>query len=226
MYSHVYDALGFSQLGLDDEKSRRIILDVLDLVTQGLSSKPDLETVLRRIRRFKPQVNELISLRLLELVEKPTREQLEFIIYNGGRAVVNEVSKLYKLAREYGREDLISALQYAWSKFGIRSPVQCPKCGFNSIMPDYSCFVCGAVVGEKYIREALGFSEKLRLFIETGSVSELRVAVERGYVLLGEDGVHHPLYKPPKPTLLFQVYLKPGEISTIIQEIDNCEQPF
>ncbi|NAZ26681.1 MAG: hypothetical protein GU348_00825 [Thermogladius sp.] len=226
MYSHIYDALGFSQLGLDDEKSRRIILDVLDLVTQGLSSKPDLETVLRRIRRFKPQVNELISLRLLELVEKPTREQLEFIIYNGGRVVVNEVSKLYKLAREYGREDLISALQYAWVKYGIRSPVQCPKCGFNSIMPDYSCFVCGAVVGEKYIREALGFSEKLRLFIETGSVSELRVAVERGYVLLGEDGVHHPLYKPPKPTLLFQVYLKPGEISTIIQEIDNREQPF
>jgi hypothetical protein len=226
MYSHVYDALGLSQLGLDDEKSRKIVLDVLDFVTQGLSSKPDLETVLRRIRRFKPQVNELISLRLLELVEKPTREQLEFIIYNGGRSVVNEVGKLYKLAREYGREDLISVLQYAWSKFGIRSPVQCPKCGFNSIMPDYSCFVCGAVVGEKYIREALGFSEKFRLFIETGSVSELRVAAERGYVLLGEDGVHHPLYKPPKPALLFQVYLKPDEISTIIQEINSREQPF
>ncbi|MGC9181774.1 hypothetical protein WLZ34_04705 [Thermogladius sp. KZ2Tp1] len=226
MYGYVNDALGLSQLGLDEETSKKIVLEVLDFVTQGLSSKPDVDTVLRRIKRFKPQVDELVSAKMLELIKRPTREQLEYIVYSGGRAAIAEVGRLYKLAKEYGREDLIATLQYLWTKYGIRSPVQCPKCGFNSVMPDYSCLVCGAVVTEKYVRDALDFSDKLNSFVKTASVGELRLAVERGYVLLGEDGVYHPLYRPPKPTVMFQVYLKSDEVALIVEEIEGRSQPI
>ncbi|MGC9122070.1 MAG: hypothetical protein ACP5HP_03930, partial [Thermogladius sp.] len=83
MYGYVNDALGLSQLGLDEETSKKIVLEVLDFVTQGLSSKPDVDTVLRRIKRFKPQVDELVSAKMLELIKRPTREQLEYIVYSG-----------------------------------------------------------------------------------------------------------------------------------------------
>ncbi|WP_440059859.1 hypothetical protein ACSU1N_01465 [Thermogladius sp. 4427co] len=226
MYPYVYEAVGLSQLGLDEDKARKIVLEVLDYVTQGLSSKPDVETVLRRIKRFRPQVNELISAKLLELSEKPSIEQLEFIVLNGGRAIIGEISRLYKLARDYGREDLVSFLRYNWEKYGIRSPVQCPRCGFYSVMPDYSCYICGAVVSEKYVREQLGFEEKFSEFLKLSSIAELRLSIERGYVLLGEDGVYNPLYKPSKPAVLFQIYLKPSETARIIEEINSRDLPI
>jgi ribosomal protein L37E len=190
----------------------------------GLSSKPQLEAVMRKIKRYRDKVYPVIALRLLENIREPSQDQLEFIIQNGGPSIIGEIDRLYRLAKKMGREDLIGYLSYVWEKYGRPTPVRCPRCGFRAVMPDYTCLVCGYVVSEDYVREQLGFDEKFRIYVEQASVAELRDVLELGYVLVGEDGVVSPRYGfkvVDTRKYYYRIYLKKKDRALVMEAISK-----
>jgi len=194
------------------------------MLYEGSSSKPTLDAVLKKIKRFREQVNAVIAKWLLENVNNPTPEQLEFIIQYGGQVAVPEIPKLYSLIKKMNREDLLSYLEALWEKYGYPTPVKCPKCGFRAVMPDYSCFVCGSIVSEDYVRRELGFDEKFKIYVQQASVAELRDVMDTGFVLLGEDGVVSPRYRSKLASerkYYYTVYLKRKDVSVILEDISQ-----
>jgi len=222
LFSDLRAYLGLDVLKLPGKLEEKIVYEVIDMLYSHVSSKPKLDAVLRKIKRFRDHVNAVIAAKILEEVENPSDEQLEFIVYSGGRAVIPEISKVYSLLKKRGREDLISYLESVWEKYGFPSPVKCPKCGFRAVMPNSSCYVCGYVVTEDYIRKELEFDEKLKAYVEIASVAELKDIADLGYVLVGEEGVFSPRYGyklSSKGKLLYPVYLKSRDYIVINEAI-------
>jgi len=225
MVDQVYMYLGLSDLGLSDEEARSIAREVTEMIVSSYSSKPTLESVIKRLQRSRDAINEYIAGRILELREKPDPKAVEFLVFYGGRALLPEISRVYRLLVEYNRQDLVGALQNIWNKYGPKGMVRCPKCGFNSIAPDYSCVVCGTVVPEKYVRDEIGFNEKFSEYVKTASVAELREAMEAGFLLANTSGIYNP--RSPrlreKGVLAYPIHLTRSEVNTIIEEINSRE---
>lgn len=204
-----------------------LIKSVLDMIITSSSYKPSLNTLLKRIDRHRKKINKLISAILLESLSTFNPDQLEFIINFGEEVVVPYMSDLYKCALNHRREDLIGYLQYLWDKYGRKSPIQCPKCGFYSIMPDYSCTICGYVVSEEYIRKKLGFDEKFKEYLVNASTASLREIMDIGFVLVSDIDIKSPREKiDPATKIYFPIYLKPHEISRIVEEIHSRKLPL
>ena len=98
---------------------------------------------------------------------------------------------------EKKRADLLDRLRAQWNTSWIKNkhptlPVECPRCGFNALMPDLTCLVCGVSVGEKELKKHLKFAEMLREFAETSPLEEVKKAYSYGYVYLSSYGVKPP----------------------------------
>jgi len=226
-YNDFYEALGLESLSINEKLGKELIKSVLDMIITSSSYKPSLDVLLKRISRHRREINKLISATLLESLSNFNIEQLEFIINYGEEVTIPYISELYKHALKYGREDLVGYLRYLWDKYGRKSPIQCPKCGFYSIMPDLSCIVCGYIVSEDYIREKLGFSEKFNEYLSNTSVARLREIMDLGFVLVSDIDIKSPKEKIDLVTrIYFPIYLKPNEISKIIEEIHNRKLPI
>jgi len=182
----VASRLGLDLLGLKDEEYYDVLGPAIEMVLGEATYKPKVEQIVSRLKRYYENVAELIASNLLRIRESFTPEQLEFIIAYGRRVAAGHVQKLYREALRLGREDLIAQLKYVWHEYGKPTPIPCPKCGFRAVLPDLTCFVCGAVLSEKDVRKAVDFNELFKEFVETSSISDLRETLERGYVLLGE----------------------------------------
>ncbi len=216
------EALGLSVLNLGEKLEREIVRAVLDAIITSSSYKPSLDTLIKRIARHRKKLNKLISAIMLDSIQQLTPEQMEFIISYGEEVVVPYVPELYARARQLGREDLIGFLQYIWEKYGRPTPVQCPRCGFRAITPDLSCYVCGYVVTEDYIRERLEFDTKFREYITAASVAELREIMNIGFVLVSDVEIRSPRSKiDPSIRTYYPIYLRPSEYSQILEEIHS-----
>lgn len=187
----VASRLGLDLLGLKDEEYYEVLGPVIEMVIGEATYKPKIDQIVSRLKRYYENVAELIASNLLRIRENFTPEQLEFIIAYGRRVAAGYVQKLYHEALRLGREDLIAQLRYVWHEYGKPTPIPCPKCGFRAVLPDLTCFVCGATLSEKDVRKAVDFNELFKEFVETSSISDLRETLERGYILLGEH------IKPP-----------------------------
>jgi len=222
MSGEVLEYLGLNELSIPSDLKTAISREVIEAVTSGYSSKPDVETVLKRIKRNMQNIYELVVFKILESLDAFDEKILEYVIYRGGKATIPGASKLYSLARKYGREDLILTLQAVWNKHMSRELIECPRCGFNSISTDLSCNVCGNIVSEQYVRTRLDFANKFKMYVESASVAELRSVLELGYVLANSTGVYSPRSKSIVPgRIYYQLYLKPSDISFIIENINQ-----
>ena len=212
-----------SDLNIPREVSKQIIREIVEMIASEYSSRPSADTILKKAKRNLPALFEHTVSRLLELLKKPTPQQLEYIILHGSKSLIPEVEKLYKLAMSYERHDLIDQLKYTWNTHGPKGMVECPKCGFNAITPDNSCYVCGYVVTEEYIKKALGFDEKFELYVKTASVAELNETLRYGYVLVSEKGVYYPRSQRARTEnpILYSIHLNRSEISKIVEEINS-----
>ena len=182
----VAERLGLDLLGLKEEEYYEVLGPAIEMVLGEATYKPKVDQIVSRLQRHYDNVAEVISANLVRLKDNFTPEQLEFIISYGRRVAAGAVQKLYKEAVKMGREDLVSQLRQVWHEYGRPTPIPCPKCGFRAVLPDLTCFVCGAVLSEKEVKKAVDFEALLKEFAETASIDEIREAVERGYVLLGE----------------------------------------
>lgn len=146
---------------------------------------------------------------------------MEFIAIYGGKIALSEMEKLYKLAVNYSREDIVNSLRHAWNSVGPKGMVTCPKCGFNSISTDKSCLICGAVVSDEYIKSSLDFNEKFELYLKTASVAEINETLQLGYVLLGKKGVYSPRSHRAKVEnpVIYIIYLRQNELSRLVEEL-------
>lgn len=223
-YEELYSYLGLDTLNIPDNLAHKIIYEILDMLYGGLSSKPKLDAVLKKIKRYREKIYGIISYMLLENLKDLSEEQLEFIVYNGGQFLVRDISHLYMLLKKISRNDLITYLEYIWEKYGNPSPIKCPKCGFRAIMPDFTCNICGYVVSEEYIRREIGFDEKFKIYVEQASVAELRDVMDLGYVLVGENGIKSPRYKHKlsfEKKYYYPIYLKRKDVVLIMEEISR-----
>lgn len=218
----VIQLLGLDQLGVNDELVSLIVQEVVESLASGYSSKPKPDAIVKKLKKNLNLYRGIAAHALIENVDKPTLEQLEYIARFGERAVIGEISKFYRLATEHNREDIIMALRTAWSKYGPKNMVECPRCGFNSIAPDYACVVCGNVVTEKYIREKIGFEEKFIMYVKSASVAELRDVASLGFVLANQKGVFYPRSKNVvKMCPCYTIYLSAKEMSILMEEMNS-----
>jgi hypothetical protein len=215
-------------LGLSREAAFEVVKEVVAPIASSYASKPSAEAIIKRIKRSSDQLSEVVVSKILELVDKPTPQQLEYIIARGRRAVLPEAQKLYKLAIAYKMEDAVNTLRYTWNTYMGKGFVTCPKCGFNAVTPDGYCTICGYVVSSNYIRSALGFDEKFNTFLKTASVAELNEVLQFGYVLVGERGIYSPRSKraSTENPVLYPISLRKSEISQIIEEISSRKLPI
>jgi hypothetical protein len=190
-------ALGLEYLGLSRDEYLEILRRPVELLYGSPSTKPDVETIVKRFRRFSESVYPLIAVALLNLKEDLKSEHLDFIVNNIGKAVLEYAPKLYKEAVRLGREDVLPTLRRLWRIAWIEQhsktlPVTCPKCLFNSLTKDMYCLVCGSVVSEKQLKEFLDFRELLKNYVNSVSCEELRELTRYDYVLLNNNGIKHP----------------------------------
>lgn len=224
VFEHVDAIFGFTTiLGMSRDQAFEFAREIVELIASGYSSKPDPEAVIKKIKRNQKSLFEHVVARLLELIEKPTPQQLEYIITNGGKALLSETGKLYKLSVLYGMEELVDILRHVWNTNRGRGFVTCPKCCFNAIAPDRCCLICNYIVPEDYLRAVLGFDEKFNMYLKTASVAELNEVLQFGYVLLAEKGIYHPRSRRAmlENHVVYIVYLRKPEISRIIEEVNS-----
>ena len=217
----ISDFLGLNILGIPEELIKKIVREILDIVITSSSYKPSTDTILKRINRHLDIVRMIIAARMLEHMKDFTNEQLEFIVYYGGKMIIPELPRLYKILVKKKLFDLLDYLKYVWEKYGQPSPVKCPKCGFYSVMPDSTCFICGYTVTDEYLREELGFEEKFREYIKNASVAELQEIIDIGFVLVDKNNIYNPKYRPRKPGYYFPIYLRKRDILLISEEISR-----
>ncbi|MEM4717382.1 MAG: hypothetical protein QXE81_01305 [Desulfurococcaceae archaeon] len=217
-----------SELQLPVDKAREIIREIAETVASSYSSKPTAEAIVKKIKRNIHVFNEYIVSKLLKELDKLTHKQLEYIVTRGGKAILQDAERLYKIAIKENREDLIDIVRSVWNTNGPRSLLDCPKCGFKSITPERYCLICGATVTDDYIRKLLEFEDKFIIYLKTASIAELNEVLQHGYVLVGEKGVYNPRSKRARleNPVLYMIYLRKNEISRIIEEINSRELPI
>lgn len=225
-YSELYSFLGLDILGLDSDQGFKVLVDVLDKLYGEASSSPTLDAVFKKIKKYMSEVNSIIALHLLKNLNNLSDQQLEFVVINGGRATIEYISEIYRVVKNRNRNDLIDYLMYVWEKYGQVSPIKCPKCGFKSIMPDYSCHICGYVVSEDYVRRELDFENKFKTYVDEASTAELRDIANLGFVLLSDSGVYSPRSSHRlvfEKKIYFPIYLKSMDYSLILRAISSRE---
>lgn len=228
VFESVDGLFGFTTvLGLPEDMARDLARDIVEVVASSYSSKPDPESLIKRIKRNVKVLNEHVVAKLLEILEKPTPQQLEYIITRGGKAIVAEAERLYKLTLEYSMETLVDVLRYNWNTYRGRGLVECPKCGFNAVAPDRCCMICGHVVTEEYLRSVLKFDEKFALYLKTASVAELNDVMQLGYLLVGEKGVYSPRSQRARAEnpVIYVIQLRRQELSKILEEVNTRDLP-
>lgn len=190
-------ALGLDSLGLSKEEYMEMLKQPVEMLFGSSSSKPDVETIVKRFRRYGENVYPLIAQSILTLRDSLNTEQLEFISNNIGRFILRAAPKIYREAIRLGKHDLLPQLRslwrIAWLELKTRVlPVECPICRFNSLVKDLTCLVCGSIVNEKVLKKFINFTSLLREFLSLRSCSEIEKLLRYDYVLLNNNGVKHP----------------------------------
>ncbi len=223
--NELVSSTGLDFLNLSNEEYIAIFTRIVDAV-RGDSSTLDMDTIVRRIKRNIDKVYSLIAVAILELREQLSESQIEFIVNNINEAVLLYAPRLYNEALKLARTDLIERLKDSWrhawtlKRYPIL-PLQCPRCGFNSLMPDLSCLVCGATVSEGELKKALNFRNMLIEFAHKEPLEDVKKAINYGYVYLSSIGI-----KPPgenKDLLDVEVFLTNEERSVLADIIKQRE---
>lgn len=190
--------LGLGILGLDRESYKEMLKPLVEGIVERYSSRPSKDAIVSRLQNAVNNVYILASAYLLEKLEKLTPEQLEFVVTYGGPIAAKYASRLYKEIVESNRRDLLPLLRSAWEQYGRPTPIACPRCGFRAVTPDLVCMVCGYTLSEREAKEAIDFNYRLEEFVELYPASDVREAIERGVVVVGDT--LKPPSAPREPT--------------------------
>ncbi|BCU71185.1 hypothetical protein [Stygiolobus caldivivus] len=207
----VINALGLAYLNLSREEYKELIKEPFSGAVGEVKTKPKSRTIINRLSANKDALMEFLAMKLVRIkdLEKLSEEQLEFVVYNTRNAIKDLGPRLYEVCVKRGRNDLIDILRSNWTLYGINSPVKCPKCGFNAIMPDLSCYICRYVISMKQIKEELNVLQMLFDYykIDQDGFKEIMSA---GYFYYSWEGILPPS-KQQKDVFKFEIILNKEE---------------
>ncbi len=189
---------GLDILGLNDkEKYLELLKDILIELYGSLTSYTNVKALAKRYARNRKIIDPVIASRLASSLESFTEEQAEFIVYNIDDSVLNLAPKIYPEIRKLGREDLIRILQSKWANAWMRRkntilPPPCPRCGFNAVMPDLTCAVCGNLVKEDELKSFIRFKEELASIVALLNCSELSKLLTHETIYVNGAGIKLP----------------------------------
>ncbi|BBD72624.1 hypothetical protein HS1genome_1013 [Sulfodiicoccus acidiphilus] len=158
----VVDGLRLSNLGLPRDMYYEILREPFFGAVGEVKTKPKARTIINRLNNVKRDLFDYIAVRITRELDHLNKEQLDFAAQYVNRGIVEVASKLYREAIRLNATENLEFLRSTWRLNGINSPVSCPKCGFNSVMPDGICMVCGKEVSESEIKRQLNIISKLR----------------------------------------------------------------
>ncbi|MGC9009683.1 MAG: hypothetical protein ACP5I7_03610 [Sulfolobales archaeon] len=195
-FDDLINNLQIRYLGLDPELQKFIAKKVVEILWDE-DKKPDMERLSSRIRRNIDKIRSLISQIILESGVEINQEQLEFIASSEGPWILGYAPLLYKYATKFGREDLISNLRYQWVKWWSLSrdpeiPPECPRCKFNSLMPDGTCMVCGYSPSPSELLSYYKFDDYINNLVRRNDLAKLKTILSKGYVLISSLGIKLP----------------------------------
>ncbi|MCS7099092.1 MAG: hypothetical protein RMH84_02765 [Sulfolobales archaeon] len=195
----VVSRAGLDYLSLDRELWFEVLRDVLADLYGSTTSYKSADDITKRLVRSSERVLPVIAARLAHVLDNPSADQLEFIVVNIGDAVLDLAPRIYTWIGRSGRKDLLGTLKYKWSSTWSRTrtpvlPIACPRCGFNSLMPDLTCIVCGHSTTEKELKESIGFSSRLRELLNSVDCSELKKLANYDYVLVNDIEIKPPSF--------------------------------
>ncbi len=219
---------GLDTLGLSKEQYKELLSDILVDLYGSLTSYSNVKVVAKRYLRAREKINEVIAARLAFMLNELTPEQLEFIVFNiNVNTALSVVPRIYGFLNRLGREDLIEILRIKWRNSWIRKkydvlPPLCPYCGFNSLMPDLTCLVCGALVNEKDLIRSEEFRVKFMELVRNLSCEELRALLQHDIILYNDSEVK-PLTQKKLPVDV-EIYM-PRSLKNIIRSElrERCE---
>jgi len=187
--------LGLDMLGLSREELLTILTKIVEIVLG--ESRPDIDTIVKRIRRSEDRIRPLIAVGILELRETLSEDQLEYVVSALGPWILTHAGKLYREAKRLGKEEYLAPARVEWNRQWMVQrdkvlPPECPVCGFNSLMPDYTCIVCGSSPSTKSIAEHYKVEEYLENMARRGDVEGLKKILDAGYILVSSTGIKIP----------------------------------
>jgi hypothetical protein len=187
--------LGLDLLGLSREELLAIITKIVEIVLG--ESRPDIDTIVRRIKRNEDRIRPLIALGILELRETLNEEQLEYIASAIGPWILTHANKLYRETKRLGKDEYLALARLEWNKQWMMQrdktlPPECPICGFNSLMPDYTCIVCGSTPSTKAVAEHYKLEEYFENLAKKGDIEGLKKILDSNYVLISSTGIKIP----------------------------------
>lgn len=217
----VITAIGISYLGFQRDEFKEIIKDIFAGAVGQVKSKPKSRTIINRLNSTRDSVMEAIAYNILRIkdLSSLSDDQLEFVVYNVKRGIASLGSRLYEESKRRNRNDLIDILRANWNMYGVLSPFTCPKCGFNAVMPDFSCKICGADVPMKEIKRQLGVEELLKDYASM-DMQGFKEILSNGYFYY-KDGIVYP----PSSSLqgmFFEIILTKDEKSSIANISDTA----
>ncbi|MEM1645384.1 MAG: hypothetical protein QXL96_05880 [Ignisphaera sp.] len=196
------DTFNLGTLDLAKDEARVIVTKLVDIL-RGEAATLDKDTIRRRFIRNLQHVNQIIAQLILELREELSLNQLEFIVSNIGEAILGYAPRLYNEIVKHRRHDLLETLRATWRTYWVQRkyqllPVICPRCGFNSLMPDLTCIVCGASINEGELKRYVEFEKLLRDFVERYSEEDVKKTIMYGYIYLNNLGLKPPTHERDK----------------------------
>ena len=131
------------------------------------------------------------------MLDKFNEEQLEFIVNSVNEGVLQVAPRIFEFIHRTGRDDLLDILRVKWANAWLRRkldvlPAECPKCGFNSLMPNLTCLVCGTSFTDREYKTGSNFMDEYLRFLKGMSCEELERLRKYDYVLVDGAGIKPP----------------------------------
>jgi hypothetical protein len=192
-WSDVINALGLSSLGLTEEEYKELIKEPFSGAVGEVKTKPKVSTIIGRLNANREDLFAVLATKLATMKDPSEMNdaQLEFVVFYVKEAIKGLGPRLYEECKKRKRQDLIDYLRAKWSQFGINSPVKCPRCGFQAVMPDYVCYICRYQVPEREVKNQIGVPQILIEYskIDPAGFREIYTA---GYFYYGWQGIIPP----------------------------------
>lgn len=207
--------LGIGFLNLKREEYKELIKEPFISAVGEVKSKPKASTILNRLLANRDSMMEFLAMKLTRIIDIDSLSdtQLEFLIYNTRRGIVGLAQKLYSISKKKNRQDLIDILKYNWNAYGIVSPISCPRCGFNSVMPDMVCKVCEYEITTKELKSQIDVIKTL-VDLKNINPTDFKEILTSGYFYYTSEGPLAPSKLKSSnglPQLYFEIVLNKEE---------------
>ncbi|MCE4608536.1 MAG: hypothetical protein F7B61_06240 [Caldisphaeraceae archaeon] len=214
--------LGLDIIEVDASSIKGLVSEIVAAIAESRVTKPTINSIVKKMIASKNNFMKAIASTLISSNEVNSRERLEFLISYAPELAGKASPILYKTAKKLNLQDVIEDLRHLWNLYGRPTPVRCPRCGFNSVMPDLTCIVCNATLSEKEIKDEIGFNELLNNIVSTYNREVIYEIIHAGYVVF--DGELKPPSMANNDSIEIILHLSREEREALKKTIESYKQ--